>query len=56
MDELSQIKKIIAVTTYGRAGSGLISSLMDGQNNILSLFANLPKGFTLEMSWIKYFI
>ena len=36
MDELSQIKKIIAVTTYGRAGSGLISSLMDGQNNILS--------------------
>ena len=36
MNELSQIKKIIAVNTYGRAGSGLISSLIDGQNNILS--------------------
>jgi hypothetical protein len=36
MSELNKIEDIIAVTTYGRAGSGLISSLFDGHSKILS--------------------
>jgi len=36
VSELDKIKEIIAITTYGRAGSGLMSSLLDGHKNTLS--------------------
>ena len=36
MIKIENIKGIIAITTFGRAGSGLMSSLFDGHKNTLS--------------------